>query len=131
MQQHLYLIRGVPGSGKSTFANECLNASIVCEADKWFDKFNGGIFDATHLSHAHTWCLEEAKQGLILGHNVAVANTFTRRWEMQHYYDMVAKLTADSEFKIKIFEIIANGAFDNVHNVPEAKVREMQRRFEF
>lgn len=131
MQQHLYLIRGIPGSGKSTFANECLNAFIVCEADMWFDKFNSGEFAASRLKEAHAWCLQQAKDGLVLGHNVTVANTFMRRWELQPYYDMVAELNDRSDEPIKIFEIIANGAFDNVHGVPEAKVREMQCRFEF
>ena len=129
--QHFYFVRGLPGSGKSTFARECLNAFVVCEADMWFEQFNGGKFDPARLKEAHAWCLEQAKQGLILGHNVAVANTFTRRWEMQPYYDMVAELTQDSEFSIKVFEIIMNGNFKSVHNVPAEKIQQMRERFEY
>ena len=32
----MFLIRGIPGSGKSTFANHIWNEYAICEADKYF-----------------------------------------------------------------------------------------------
>ena len=37
----LYIVRGVPGSGKSTFAKRLVGDDfLVCEADKYFSDFN-------------------------------------------------------------------------------------------
>ena len=53
----LTLVRGLPGSGKSTFANWIWNEYAICEADKFFyDKEGNYNFDATKLSQAHKWC---------------------------------------------------------------------------
>ena len=41
--KRLYLVRGVPGSGKTTFAKS-LGIRHNYEADMWFDKFNNGIY---------------------------------------------------------------------------------------
>ena len=58
----LTLVRGLPGSGKSTFANTITNEFSVCEADKFFyDKEGNYNFDATKLSQAHKWCRDEVE----------------------------------------------------------------------
>ena len=58
----LTLVRGLPGSGKSTFANNITNEFSVCEADKFFyDKEGNYNFDATKLSQAHKWCKEQVE----------------------------------------------------------------------
>ena len=36
MNKVLVLVRGIPGSGKSTFANLVWNNYAICEADKFF-----------------------------------------------------------------------------------------------
>ena len=52
----LTLVRGLPGSGKSTFANWIWNEYAVCEADKFFyDKEGNYNFDAIKLREAHEW----------------------------------------------------------------------------
>ena len=54
----LFIVRGVPGSGKSTFAKHIWNEYAICEADKYFvDRETGEYkFDATKLKEAHEWC---------------------------------------------------------------------------
>lgn len=76
----LYLIRGVPGSGKSTFANNILQAGLVAgvvEADDYFiDVVTGEYnFDPSKLKNAHSYCQSLAETLIFNGWSVAVSNT--------------------------------------------------------
>ncbi len=54
MEKVLYIVRGIPGSGKSTFAKQLVGADfLVCEADKYFMVDGEYKFDATKLKQAH------------------------------------------------------------------------------
>lgn len=90
----LTLIRGLPGSGKTTYA-KCLlyvngrQNTLHIEADQWFEDAGGAYrFDASQLPKAHKWCQTHAEMSLKAGFNVIVSNTFTQIWEMQPYIDM-------------------------------------------
>ena len=52
--KQLILLRGLPGSGKSTFAN--LLGGIHVEADQYFMQDGEYKFDASKLKQAHNWC---------------------------------------------------------------------------
>mgnify|MGYP000391811624 CR=1 FL=1 len=86
----LTLVRGLPGSGKSTFANTITNEFSVCEADKFFyDKEGNYNFDATKLTNAHQWCREQVEIRMKDNQanyqfypHIVVSNTFTQEWEM-------------------------------------------------
>jgi hypothetical protein len=87
----LFLIRGLPGSGKTSFATAIWNDYAVCEADKFFVGEDGIYrFDATKLKYAHEWCKEQVETKMIEHQNnqqyypeIAVSNTFTQEWEVQ------------------------------------------------
>jgi len=52
----LFLVRGLPGSGKTSFASAIWNDYAVCEADKFFyDKEGNYNFDGSKLKEAHAW----------------------------------------------------------------------------
>lgn len=118
----LYLIRGVPGSGKTTYA-KTLGIPDHYEADKWFDA-NGG-YDPEKIKQAHEWCQEKARQAMEAGRPCVVSNTFTRLWEME-YYRAVAK-----RLGYEVREVVMRGEWQNVHGVPHDKVRQMRERFEY
>lgn len=131
----LYIVRGVPGSGKSTFAKELVGESfLVCEADKYFiDKDGNYNFDATKLRAAHQWCKDQVETYMKDSQlndqfytKIAVSNTFTREWEMQAYVDLAAK------YGYRVFSVIVENRHGgvNVHSVPDDVLEAMKERFE-
>jgi predicted kinase len=130
----LTLVRGLPGSGKSTFANLITNKFSVCEADKFFYDEEGNYnFDATKLSAAHEWCREQVEIRMKdNGVNpqfypeIVVSNTFTQKWEMESYYKLA------EQYGYKVFSIIVENRHDGVnqHGVPADKLEQMKNRFE-
>jgi predicted kinase len=130
----LFLVRGLPGSGKSTFATHIWNEYAVCEADKFFyDKEGNYNFDPSKIKDAHAWCKNEVETRM-KDHQlnpqyypeIAVSNTFTQEWEMKDYYDLAEK------YGYKIVSLIVENRHGgkNVHGVPEDKLEIMKNRFE-
>lgn len=126
----LILIRGLPGSGKSTFANRLQSLipySVHYEADMFFyDEHGNYNYDREKIKEAHAWCLNMAHSGLCDGKTVIVANTFTRRWELRQYYNMVHR----SWNGVQITEIICNNNGQNTHGVPSEHIEAMRKRWE-
>ena len=118
----LYLVRGVPGSGKTTYA-KTLGIPAHYEADMWFEE-NGG-YDPSKIGKAHHWCQRMARAAMEAGRPCVVSNTFTRLWEMDYYREEAKRLGYE------VREIVMLGEWQNVHGVPEDKVRQMRERFEY
>ena len=125
MNKNLYLLRGLPGSGKSTMAN-MLNATCF-EADMYFMRDGEYRFDHTKLKMAHKWCQDSVEDCMNLRYErIAVSNTFTQEWEMQAYYDLAKK------HGYTVFSIIVENRHggQNIHNVPDESIERMRARFE-
>lgn len=117
----LVLVRGLPGSGKSTFA-ATLTASgyLHLEADQFFVVDGVYRYDASRIRDAHRWCQEQARSALAQGRRVVVANTFTRLDEMRPYLQLSAATIV----------IRASGEWRNVHDVPVDVFGRMRDRWE-
>lgn len=131
---NLILIRGVPGSGKSTLARTLVERSaeigqhaIDLETDRFFTDGISGQYkwSSELLKEAHEWCrLCALKLMYLYDHiDVIVANTFTSMWEMEPYLKMAKKYNRD----IIIYDLKTE--YDNVHDVPPEKVKQMRDRF--
>jgi predicted kinase len=124
----LILVRGISGSGKSTFAKMLVETAgfVHLEADKFFVSPSGDYhFNASKLSDAHAWCFEHTFLNLGIGNNVVVSNTFTQGWELMQYINDYNKLTGKFPFVLT-----SNGAYDNVHGVPDAVLTKQKARFD-
>ena len=126
MEKILYIVRGIPGSGKSTFAKTLGGKHY--EADMYFiDPTTGEYkFDGTKIKNAHAWCLDRVKTDMTVAREkIVVSNTFTQEWEIEPYFELA------KEFGYKVFSIVVENRHDgiNVHNVPEDKIEQMKNRF--
>lgn len=121
----LILLRGVPGSGKSTYAKTNFPDFPLMEADTYFIG-NDGVyrFNKDYLPDAHRWCQVETRSFLRRGQSVVVANTFTRIWELEPYLCMGRDLGAE----VEIYRL--SGDYSNVHGVPPKIVEVMRDRME-
>lgn len=123
--KELILVRGCPGSGKSTFAK--LLGGKHIEADMFFMKDGEYQFDFTKLKDAHRWCNTIVGGWMSDGEErIVVSNTFTQEWEMKDYYDWA------KDFDYKVFSLIVENRHGGVneHGVPEDKLEIMRKRFE-
>jgi predicted kinase len=136
MEKVLYIVRGIPGSGKSTFAKMLVGEDfLVCEADKYFiDKETGEYnFDFTKIKEAHKFCQDTVesymKDSLVndqFYREIAVSNTFTQEWEMRPYFELA------KNYGYKVFSIVVENRHGgtNQHEVPEEVLTKMRERFE-
>lgn len=128
----LILLRGLPGSGKTTLGSVILSTpggSVdVISADDFFVNEKGEyLFDATKLKEAHNSCQVRCAEKMKLEtFKIVVANTFTQEWEMAAYYEMAER------YAYRVYSIIVENRHNglNVHGVPEDKVSQMKNRFE-
>lgn len=124
-KQKITFIRGIPGSGKTTIAQK-LNAELV-EADMFFIHKDGEYKHVKRfIKDAHSWCQQEMKRLLLAGHNVVVANTFIKKWEVENYLKLAQSLGLELEVEV----IEAKGRYQNVHGVPDEVVERMRRQYE-
>ena len=126
-KQSLLLIRGLPGSTKSTTAKaicEKFNNLHHFEADMYFQQGNNYNFDKTKLSAAHEWCYNQTINALQKDCSVCVANTFVKKWEMEKY------INAAKSFKTELIIIECLAEYSSIHGVPEETIERMRRQWE-
>lgn len=128
----LYIVRGIPGSGKTTFAKTL--GGVHFEADQYFMVDGEYKFDVTKLKDAHKWCQGQVSNAMLINYTtgnlnnvIVVSNTFTQEWEMTPYIEMA------KEWEYTVFTIVVENRHggENVHGVPEDKLEIMRNRFEF
>ncbi len=126
MERNLYLLRGLPGSGKSTFSKTLGGAHF--EADMFFlDENNEYRFDPAKLKDAHNWCRHRVMEAMKEGNpTVVVSNTFTQKWEMEPYFILA------EELGYRVFSVVVENRHGgkNIHGAPEETLERMRNRFE-
>lgn len=119
----LYLIRGAPGSGKSTLGHR-LSRHAISADDYMVDADGNYAFDPSRLEETHADCLADARIILTWGVDVAVCNVFQRLQHMEPYRKMARELGA------QVFELECQNRFGSVHGVPIATVDRMRSQME-
>ena len=92
MKRTLFLIRGLPSSGKSTFAGGLFwlgEEPRIFEADTYFYIDGKYVFDPKKLPAAHEDCRQRVEHAAEFSStHLVVSNTFTQRWEMEPYIEL-------------------------------------------
>lgn len=128
MSKTLYIIRGLPGAGKSTFADS-LSKSLNCayfEADSFHMTANGYEWKPENVYTAHKLCQDHVAKCMEYGHeNVIVSNTSTTEKEMKPYLDFA------EEYGYRVVSLIVENRHGNesVHNIPQETIEKMRDRF--
>jgi predicted kinase len=128
----LILLRGLPGSGKSTIGEVMLMTNSidkpdVLSADDYFMTPEGEyLFNPSKLKEAHNDCQQRcaAKMRNQIT-KIVVANTFTEEWEMETYFEMAER------YRYRVHTVIVENRHGskNIHNCTEEKVSQMKNRF--
>lgn len=115
------IIRGVSGSGKSTFATflkmMACNETRICCADDYFINADTGVyeFDVTKLGAAHGACRFKFSNLITDGvPHIIVNNTSTKVKEFKDY----AKEAADNGYRVHVICMENFHGGENVHGVP-------------
>lgn len=125
--KNLYIVRGLPGSGKTTLGNAIACAYCFSADDFFYDEDNSYNFNAGLLKQAHESCKKNVELAMqYKAEDIAVANTFTRESEMADYMALAEK------YGYTVHSIIVENRHGNtsVHNVPEGTIQKMKNRFE-
>ncbi|HRT03987.1 MAG TPA: ATP-binding protein [Candidatus Diapherotrites archaeon] len=124
-KKSVILVRGIPGSGKSTFSKFLGRA--ICSADDYHIDLNGNYnWKEENLKASHEWCKRKCERFMKIGaEKVIIDNTLSSEWEIDPYIDMAKK------YGYKVFSIIIENRHGgiSIHNVPEDTLEKMKNRF--
>ena len=145
----VFLIRGLPGSGKSTKAKELVELykpqckevdPAHLETDRFFARKTSWNetgeykFVPEKLGIAHHWNLNRFKDLIDLAFEVViVSNTFTIKSELKPYVEYAHS----RNYEIELLESSTPWAWDveecfkkNIHGVPKESIQKMLNRFQ-
>ena len=124
--KNLFLIRGVPGAGKTTLV-ESLKADIAFSADDFHMDIDGNYnWKPENIKPAHIWCQTQAMNSMMIGYDVVIANTFVEEWELLPYINMAKRF----EYRVTTLIVENRHGSKDIHNVPEDTIRAMKERFQ-
>lgn len=137
----MVLMRGLPGSGKSTAAKQIIDATVkgnynnhIFSTDDFFMTRNGYRFIKDKLNDAHLWNQKRVKKELLKGTSpIIVDNTNTQIWEMQMYVINAS----ENGYILHVVEPLSSWAVNpsklaskNIHGVPLDNITKMLYRYE-
>lgn len=125
--KHVYIMVGVPGSGKSYWTKNNKPDAVVCSADSYFVGADGVYrFNPNDLHRAHGSCQSKFKEALAneAVTDIVVDNTNLRLRDIKVYVDLARSADALVTF-VRFEGMTAKFASRNVHGVPEEVISKM------
>lgn len=118
----LFVLRGLPGSGKTTYANENYPLMPLYEADMFF-----GVdykWNPTFLGLAHRWCYYNVLKTLYIGNDCVVANVLGKKKDLEEYLNIKNIING---VDIEIIEMRTQ--YKSKHGVAKETMERMKRRW--
>jgi predicted kinase len=133
-KQIMIIMRGIPGSGKSTMAKKIADqrGALISSADNFFFIDGKYTFRPDRIGDAHRYCQSNLTRDLRLGKDVIVDNTNTQLFDMEWYINL-AKHSDIPVYKCEIpFDRTKPEyyAARNIHGVPVEKIQRMMDRWQ-
>ena len=141
----IFILRGLPGSGKSTRAKELANhygmggmEVTICSADLYFSTRNADgyryEFSAAAIKQAHAVCFMCADRAMANGYDVVIIdNTNIKVEHFEQYIDLGRRYG----YRVEIERVGGTDEADireftarQIHAVPESTIRKMAEEFE-
>jgi predicted kinase len=121
----LFIIRGLPGSGKSTLGEQ-LAPDNCFSPDDYFTKEDGTYaFDADQLPKAIEYTQFRVEDAMSRNEPVvAAAATFTKRWHTREYRDLADK------YGYSVFQLECQNDYGSTHPVPANVMLRMATRWD-
>lgn len=126
----LVLIRGIPGTGKSTLAkilSENGKYPVLSVDDYFTDSSTGQYrFDYKENHLAYKRCEERARAEAENGTSkIFLDNTFTLSWEMEPYFQIA------SEFGYTVFVLTVENYHNgkNIHSIDDESLKKMASKY--
>lgn len=129
----LILMRGIPGSGKSTLTSYIRNVygdTLVASADDYFMRDGEYRFDPKGLHAAHAQCKARVVEWLDSGAQsiCIVDNTFIEPQHIAEYTSIVAAKGGATTVKTYIFSIQSPDSNRSTHGVPTNTMDRLRSR---
>jgi len=121
----LMLLRGLPGSGKTTLAGLLVTipGAVAVSADDYPGRYD--VEDAFLKEEAHDWCLFQTERHMLRKAPVIVVhNTFVTREEIYPYRDLA------QAYGYRLFVVTVEGDHWSEHRVPREVMEKMRRDWE-
>jgi predicted kinase len=129
MSKDLVLLRGLPGSGKTTLATLLAAASgaVFFSIDDYFTDADGTYafrYQDNHLAYDH--CIQRTKAAMAANEPlILVHNTFVYDWEMKPYID----LAETCGYRLHVCTVEKYHGGSNTHEVSEEQITKMATKF--
>lgn len=128
----LVIVRGLPGSGKTTYAKylakllrEKGHGVSHFENDMYFVDGNGNYkYEDSKKRKSIEWCLANMALRLVAGDIVIVSCVFSRFRQITRLLEVAGNL----DLPVEIYR--CTGEYNSTHNVPKAIVENMRANFE-
>lgn len=126
--KRLLLVRGLPGSGKSSLARMFFPEADyhVVEQDMFCYENGVYVWKAEEVVNNSHRCLALTQKHLEEGNNVAVCNTFVKEAHLRPYLELAERYG----YKVAVITVNNYHGGENTHQVPQPIIDRMAQEFE-